>query len=217
MGGFTDGLNNHDFCEGLLALVISHVRFCCDEMKNDCINKNEKLHNDEPRITCRLVENHLNYNQLELMFIPESLESYDHGEDHYAGRADIKVITRDNLGNRNKGYFLIECKRIDGYSDLNTKYVKEGVARFVVNPAKYPSHFNRNIMCGYVVQAINITRNASIIERIQHKLLDDVVSGVFDLMEHYDSEYYLYSCKYKSEVGNIELRHIFYDFSSVVY
>ena len=41
--------------------------------------------NDEPRITSRLVENHLNYNQLELMFIPESLESYVHGEDHYAG------------------------------------------------------------------------------------------------------------------------------------
>lgn len=63
----------------------------------------------------------------------------------------------------------IECKRIDGTADLNKKYVKEGVARFVTQ--KYSSYYGRNVMLGFVVKRwIYLLMHSWSMSRFMYKL-----------------------------------------------
>ena len=52
------------------------------------------------------------------------------GSGQHIGRVDIRILLKSDF-EKDDAYYITECKRIDGSSDLNKKYVKEGVARFV--------------------------------------------------------------------------------------
>ncbi|WP_315827305.1 MULTISPECIES: hypothetical protein [unclassified Bradyrhizobium] len=65
------------------------------------------------------------------------------------GRIDISLQFLHQFGNED-AYVAIECKRVAaGKSDLNTKYVTEGVSRFI--NGKYSSGHEWGFMLGYVL------------------------------------------------------------------
>jgi len=186
-------------------------------MKTDCIDNNDPLKNNEDAITNRLTAKYLNAEPNAFRYEPQASENYDDEIGRYIGRTDIKVISGDYFRDV-QAYFIIECKRIDGKPDLNKKYISEGVSRFftpVLNP-KYSSYYKQNIMFGYVVQAIDIPKNAEKIKDLQSQILGNVTTGKFLLLCHDAADYYVYSCLYQSGGQNIELRHLFCDFSMAV-
>lgn len=215
MGGFKNELNNIAFEDGLFNLIILHLYQSSHNMMQDCILSKHHLYNHEDRITDRLIDQHLNFNNLGLRFISQSPETFISTEDQYRGRCDIKVVSNNWFIDIND-YYLIECKRIDGENHLNRQYVLEGVSRFVVAPSKYPSHHKRNIMLGYVVKVVDIPNNTSKIEKLQCELLPKVIPTEFSLRYNENAEFYHYGCTYQSDaIGSIELAHLFYDFSRV--
>jgi hypothetical protein len=180
----------------------------------------EKLDNHEDIISNRLVERYLDLNFLELRFIREAPEHYETETDTYNGRTDIKVVSSDWLKNR-KAYYTIECKRLDGKTDLNKKYVLEGVARFVISTEpKYFSYYGRNIMLGYIVQTMNIGENTDKIDKLQRELLVNVTIGDMSFVCDNGEGFSRYQCLYLYHANGtigVELTHLFYDFSDVVF
>lgn len=216
MGGFRNESNNIAFENGLFNLIIAHLCQCCHEMMKTCKVTGKELYNHEDKITNRLVENHLNFNGLRLRFILQSPETFIADVDNFKGRCDIRVVSDDWFRNQND-YYLVECKRIDGGDYLNRQFVSEGISRFVVSRPKYPSYHKRNIMFGYVVQAIDVPENTVKIDQLQSELLVGVLSGKFSLVSNESTEFYHYSCQYQSDtIDRIELAHLFYDFSGVI-
>ena len=216
MGGFRDESNNIAFEIGIFNLIIEHIYNCCKKMRQDCIDSGNLLINHEDRITDRLVASYLDDNNLGFSFIPQSPESFNQEEDRFLGRCDIKVISRNYFIDR-KDYFLIECKRIDGHSDLNRQYVSKGIARFVMEPVKYPSYHKLNIMLGYIVEPIDIPKNLKKIETLQKNLLTNVQTEEFVFVFKDDTDFYHYGCTYRSSmIGTLRLAHLFYDCSMIV-
>ncbi|MEY8265578.1 hypothetical protein AALA79_04280 [Lachnospiraceae bacterium 64-25] len=125
---------------------------------------------------------------------------------------DIRILLKSDF-EKEDAYYVIECKRIDGTSDLNKKYVKEGVARFVTQ--KYSSYYGRNIMLGFVVKKIDMSANAKLIEGIQNADLNQHAHGNLRLVKS-EGVTESYKCMYQIQSGELELRHIFSDYSSVM-
>jgi len=218
MGGFINKTINRAFGTGAINFIIAHLIKCSEQMKENCAATDNLLKNDEDAITNRLVAVHLNEKTSIFRYEPQSSEHYDIKTDHYIGRTDIKVISRDYFRDKN-AYHIIECKRIDGTVALNKDYITEGVERFL-SPAsqpKYSSCYLENIMFGYVVKSINIPANADKIDGLQNTLLKTTKASPFILQQNGDSQYYVYICKYTSDVIRIiKLSHLFFDFSGIV-
>lgn len=217
MGGFRRDSNNTEFEQNLFNLIILHISQCCGEMRNDCMSVGENLYNHEDKISNRLVECYLDMNSLGLRFILQKPEHYNTETDTYLGRTDIAVCSLDWFKNRN-AYYIIECKRIDGSKDLNSKYVSEGISRFVVSPEpKYSSYYGRSIMLGYIVQAILVGENTRKIDELQRKILSGVAIDDMMLVCDNDEGFSRYQCRYQPEgITAIELTHLFYDLSDVI-
>lgn len=216
MGGFRNELNNIAFENGLIYLIIAHLYQCSHDMVDKCKETGIQLHNHEDKITNSLVSNFLNLNNWRLRFILQSPEGFIPEENVYKGRCDIKVVSDDWFRNSDD-YYLIECKRIDGGNHLNRQYVLEGISRFVIHPAKYPSYHKRNIMFGYIVKVIDIEENAAKIDKLQGELLAGVLPGKLSLVTSADKEFYHYSCQYEYAITeSIGIDHLFYDFSPII-
>ena len=214
MDGFKNEENNVLFDNGSLKIIMMHLVLCSRKMKDDCIKNSEMIDNSENKITNRLTAKYLN-NQVVFHFEPQTQEKYNQKTDTYEGIPDIKVFSKDLFFN-SQAYFLIESKRIDGSTDLNREYVENGVSRFVIAPPKYTSHYKQNIMFAYIVQTIDIPKNVEKIKKYQQELLIGVVASDFSIIQT-DIDYTEYSCNYSSiEIGKIELRHLFFDFTDVV-
>ena len=217
MLGFKDDKLNVDFEYAFTKIIMSHLIKCCDEMIADCVASGNMLHNNEDKITNRLVEEYLNKGRNIIRYIVQAPENYNSDEDEYRGRVDIKVCALDRFFIDAHDYYIIECKRINGGNDLNKKYVTDGVSRFTSNPPKYHSFRHRNMMLGYVVSSIDIPENLKVIDRLQRTLLDNCSSEGFTLIQKVEREHYIYSCQYKVLGDVVELFHIFYNYSKVVY
>ena len=182
----------------------------------DYQNKKLKLPNDENRIRSIMLEEYMkkqkaSYGMSDYRFELEVPENYA-GSGHHIGRVDIRILLKSDF-EKEDAYYIIECKRIDGTADLNKKYVKEGVARFVTQ--KYSSYYGRNIMLGFVVKMIDISANAKLIEGLQNSDLDQNLHGNFQLVDS-DNLTESYKCMYQIQSGKLELRHIFLDYSSIM-
>ena len=151
------------------------------------------------------------YGMSDYRFELEVPENYA-GNGHHVGRVDIRILLKSDF-EKEDAYYIIECKRIDGTADLNKKYVKEGVARFITE--KYSSYYGRNIMLGFVVKKIDISANVQVIEGIQNSDLDQNMHGDFELVNS-NNLTESYKCMYQVQSGELELRHIFSDYSSVM-
>ncbi len=132
--------------------LLDSIYSCYKEMLSDKINV---PNNDENEIRNRLLFDYLNNNLLRVKF--ELLDFlFDPEVPVNNGRSDIKVQTKNTFENT-RAYYIIECKRLDGYSTLNKEYQKNGIDRFI--SGKYPSHYKINGMIGFIVKDIDIDVN----------------------------------------------------------
>ncbi|MCL2695084.1 MAG: hypothetical protein FWE69_02025 [Clostridiales bacterium] len=219
MGGFKKESNNTVFEQNFFSSIVLHISQCCLKMRDDCRTAGESLYNHEDKISRRLVERYLNRDIMGLRFILQNPEHYNTDTDTHKGRTDIKVVSLEWLFMNSDAYYIIECKRLDGKPRLNKEYVCEGISRFVIMPSpKYSSYYGRNIMLGYiVVQSVNIDENTKNIDNLQRNLLADVTIGKMQLVDDDRKGFSRYQCSYQSNDNhNIELTHLFCDFSDVV-
>lgn len=226
MGGFLTQTLNLQFKQGMYEVIIDTLLKCSHLMKKGCLSNNTKVANHEEKIRNHLLENYLEndnvrstigLSNIALRFMPETPETYEQSTDTYIGRADIKVVSNNWLCGNNKDYYIIECKRIDGSSDLNKKYINEGICRFVVFPPKYSSFHNKNIMFGFVVKSIDIVLNASKIVELHKLKLKDITSKDLTIIENdKEKNYCLYESNYTVGHNSLGLHHIFYDFSLII-
>ena len=218
MGGFKNESINSAFAIGSMNIIIAHLTNCSKQMKEDCIANDNLLKNDEDAITNRLIAVYLNTEPSIFRYEPQSPEHYDDKTDRYIGRTDIRVISGDYFRDE-KAYYIVECKRIDGTTTLNQKYITEGVKRFFspIPQPKYSSHYLQNIMFGYVVQTIDISKNADKIDKLQCSLLEEATASPFVLRQNEISQCYVYACEYiAAHIGRIELSHLFFDFTDAI-
>ena len=196
--------------------ITNYILDICELVVEDYEKKQLKLPNDENRIRSIMLEEYLTkkkgtYGMSDYRFELEVPENYA-GNGHHVGRVDIRILLKSDF-EKEDAYYIIECKRIDGTADLNKKYVKEGVARFITE--KYSSYYGRNIMLGFVVKKIDISANVQVIEGIQNSDLDQNMHGDFELVNS-NNLTESYKCMYQVQSGELELRHIFSDYSSVM-
>jgi len=197
-------------------LIILHISKCCEAMRDDCRRKTKNpLPNHEDKISNRLVARYLNVGVKGIRFDRESLEGFDDDTDTFIGKTDIRVGLSDYLNGNDKAYYTIEAKRLDGTQNLNNKYVSDGISRFVAPPSpKYSSYYGKSIMLGYVVRDIDVSRNTEEIDKLQHKLLVGTMVGSMSLICDDGKGFSHYQCSYQNL--NIELTHLFYNFSDVI-
>lgn len=214
------GVLNKDILEALCRAnfekITNYILDICELVVEDYEKKQLKLPNDENKIRSIMLEEYLrkqkvSYDMSNYRFDLEVPENYA-GNGHHIGRVDIRILLKSDF-EKEDAYYIIECKRIDGTSDLNKKYVKEGVARFTTQ--KYSSYYGRNIMLGFVVKKIDMSVNAQLIESIQNEDLDEHMHGEFELVGN-GSVTESYKCIYQIQSGEVELRHIFSDYSSIM-
>lgn len=80
------------------------------------------------------------------------------------GRVDIQIISLNEF-EEDEAFYVIECKRLDGYTKLNKDYVEHGIKRFTTNYKSttykyyYPSKNGINGMIGFVIKEIDIDKN----------------------------------------------------------
>ena len=196
--------------------IITYILYICALIVKDYEERQLKLPNDENKIRSIMLEEYMNkqkaaHGMSGYKFELEVPENYA-GSGQHIGRVDIRILLKSDF-EKDDAYYIIECKRIDGSSDLNKKYVKEGVARFVTE--KYSSYYGRNIMLGFVVKKIDISFNVKLIEEIQNADLSQQMHGNFEFIESKDVTE-SYKCMYQIQSGEIELCHIFSDYSSIM-
>lgn len=114
--------------------ITAYILDICGLIVEDYERKQLKLPNDENKIRSIMLEEYMKtqkgvYGMSDYRFELEVPENYV-GNGHHIGRVDIRILLKSDF-EKEDAYYIIECKRIDGSSDLNKKYVKEGVARFV--------------------------------------------------------------------------------------
>lgn len=223
-GGFKNKELNILFKKRTLEEIIEFVFLSMNHMKEICEKENIKIENKEEKIRTHLLENYLDNDNFRknigyevevfpLRFEAEVLENYNPDTESYKGRVDIKVVGLNTFLKNKKDYYIIECKRIDGTETLNKAFVKDGICRFVQE--KYSSYNNENALLGFVIKDIDIISNTKKIDKIQKEQETIKVEKGFAL-ETRKNNYYLYNSLYRVKSGNIKLKSVFYNFSSIV-
>ena len=204
-------LRNNEFKQ-----ITNYISKICDLLVENFIDENRKFPNDENQMRSILLVEYLSndeirklYGMLDYDFIPEVPENYD-GNGEFIGRTDIRIKLKTDFDKRD-AYYIVECKRIDGTSNLNKKYLNDGVIRFITK--KYSSYYKKNIMLGFVVRKIDIHDNVKKIENIQNSGDNFNMYGEFLTI---NEENNIYDCIYKTDNGDLEIRHIFADFSRIM-
>ena len=196
--------------------ITNYILDICTLIVGDYKKKQLKLPNDENKIRSIMLEEYINkqkdtHSMLGYKFELEVPENYV-GSGKHIGRVDIRILLKSDF-EKDDAYYIVECKRIDGSADLNKKYIKDGVARFVTE--KYSSYYGRNIMLGFVVKKIDVSANAKLIENSQNKELNQNMYGNFEFIEK-KGVTESYKCMYQIQSGEVELCHIFSDYSSII-
>ena len=196
--------------------ITNYILEICELTVRDYEKKQLKLPNEENTIRSIMLEEYMkkqkyNYGMSSYRFELEVPEHYA-GNGRHVGRVDIRILLKSDF-EKEDAYYIIECKRIDGTAELNKKYVKEGVARFINQ--KYSSYYGRNIMLGFVVKKLDVSANARLIEKIQNSDSNQHMHGNFQLVGK-EGATESYKCMYQIQSGQIELRHIFSDYSSII-
>lgn len=220
MGGFLNASLNSDFRQGLCNIIIEALIRSCELMEKDCLEQGTKIQNHEEKIRNHLVENYLEndemrsligLSEIRLRFYPEMPENYDTQTNSYVGRTDIRVVSEDTLKNRDD-YFIIECKRIDGTQNLNKKYVKEGICRFVGETPKYLSYNKTNIMLGFIVANIDCAVTISAISELHMEELGNFIKENIIVVVK-DTNHILCKSVYSN---TLTLNHLFYNMPNII-
>lgn len=213
-----------NFKQGLYEIILEALEKCSDLMKQTCVTKGITVENHEEKIRNHLLENYLENDEVRariglsgVRFIPEALVNYNTYRDTYIGRVDIQVFSTNCFGKNKNDYYIIECKRIDGSTRLNSLYVEKGICRFIETPIKYPSFHKKNILFAFVVKNIDIAQNILKITNIHQERLGKITNkNLTHLRSDIDKGFFLYESDYLVDDGNFYLSHIFYDFSPII-
>lgn len=148
--------------------ILTKIVECYKLMISDGI----KVKNDENQIRDLLHRNYLDNNEIrnrlgltDYRFIPEVPET------NTTGRTDIRIETINTFLDTS-AYYIIECKRLDnknptGKTGLNSKYIANGIMRFV--EGKYSTYRDLNGMIGFVVETMDIKKNVHNINNLLNK------------------------------------------------
>lgn len=163
MSGFKDGSLNREIASSTLSYIVSKIIACFEKMIDDYSNDSIKIANKENVIRDHLFSKYLDNDEVmrnmgfdDFRFFSETPVNYINGQPQ--GRTDLHVISIHEFRHRKK-YFTIECKRLDGNTTLNRKYIGEGMRRFLGESPKYSSLYQVNGMLGFVVKCIDIASN----------------------------------------------------------
>jgi len=129
------------------------------------------------------------------------------------GRTDIKVINvRHSLETKEESY-IFECKRLDGNLDLNRKYLKDGVYRFVNE--QYSTNHGIHGMIGFLIKNIDINKNIEKINKIEESenLQLNTISNIQKIEFNFEFIYQSIHLTNKQE-QNIFIYHTIMNFSS---
>ncbi len=192
----------------------------------DCYNlilvSGAKLPNDENEIRSHLVEGYLSNSTIRRKYgIEDYLFDSEVGvfretDFKQVGRSDIKVALKSHTFDEPKKCFIIECKRLDGGTDLNREYVKEGVKRFISQA--YPTFLNLNGMIGFCVQLFDIQANTNqkINQHIQKWCAVGTVTPIVQEIFIEDFEHtFISSHRTTSSQKDFKLYHLMLDTSSL--
>lgn len=214
------GIFNKEILEALYQAdfdkITEYIFKICELVVEDYENKRLKMPNDENKIRSIMLEEYMKkqknvYGMSDYRFDLEIPENYV-GDGKHIGRVDIRILLKNDF-EKEDAYYVIECKRLDGTADLNKKYVKKGIARVITQ--KYSSYYGKNIMLGFVVKKIDISANAKLIEKIQNTESDKHMHGNFEFIDS-NCVAESYRCIYQIQSGEVELCHIFSDYSSIM-
>lgn len=120
------------------------------------------LENDENKIRDVLVNDYVNNPKIKANLDLNYFVFSEISETKSTGRTDIRIHNPNSFINQNEDYYIIECKRLDnintdGISGLNSKYIKDGIQRFISK--KYSSYRRVNGMIGFIVADLKIDQN----------------------------------------------------------
>ena len=180
------------------------------------INDNIQLKNDENEIRDFLVEHYLNHPlKRQQLRIDNLIFNREPSENMAKGYVDIKIQTMISLNNP-QAYYIFECKRLDGSTDLNRKYVKEGIMRFV--SGKYSSYYGLNGMMGFEVRKLNTTANIEEINRLTAADYPEtnIIKRIARTVVSREFNYSYISSHNTVSLKEIKLYHLMLDFSGVI-
>ena len=114
------------------------------------------------------------YGVAKYVFDAESAE-IDETTDKTVGYHDIKITIpcSSNFSTKKKKKFIIECKRIDGYTSKNNAYIEEGMNRFISE--KYVCRLDVCGMIGFIEKSNKVYKTDKIVEivnDINNKLIN---------------------------------------------
>jgi len=174
----------------------------------------ETLENDENSIRDILVEKYLNNpSRREQLGIENVIFNREVAEN--CGFVDIKVQTAISLNNP-EAYYIFECKRLDGSTDLNKKYIREGILRFTRE--KYSSNCGLNGMLGFEVRKVDTPVNIEKINRLSVSLSGEtgIIKGLTVINAVEGFEYSYKSVHQTASSKTIELYHLMLDVSDII-
>lgn len=154
------------------------------------------------------------YGLAQLVFVAESVENNEN--DITIGYHDIEIFVppTSKFSLKPKNRFIIECKKLDGYSTLNDKYITEGMNRFISE--KYSSPVNICGMIGFVEQSNKKYCNdkiTSIVNDINIKLTKKYKRNSSEYLLPIMADKNVYKSTHYKEKSNTELNmyHLFLD------
>ena len=168
--------------------LLLNIYKCYEKLVLDKINV---PNNDENKIRDILLLDYLIDTNVRNKFCNIYNFRFEKEVDENDGRVDIKIIDKNDFENF-KAYYIIECKRLDGYSALNKEYIKNGINRFL--SGKYSSHYKINGMIGFIVKDMDIDKNIK------------KIGNFFNIIEK--------DKVYDSNHKNLKLYHLMMDFSN---
>ena len=130
------------------------------------------------------------------------------------GSIDIHISNPLELMGHEEKYYSFECKRLDGYSEKNKAYIEDGLFRYI--SGKYSEEMPIAGMIGFVQ---GFKKNSGIdnliteIANILHKT-EELIQNLL-IKQIYNNFKYSYYSKHKrkSELSNIDIYHLFFDFT----
>ncbi|MDR2027349.1 MAG: hypothetical protein LBQ01_07315 [Prevotellaceae bacterium] len=172
------------------------------------------LPNDENKIRNELTNNYLNENNVRnkiglknYYFQPEAPTKND------KGRFDIKIISQETTFSDTNAFYVIECKRLNGETKLNSEYVLNGIARFT-NEMKYPFYNNTAGMIGFVVSMIDIHKNVDFINQLLQNTFTQINTEKTLTKKQIKSNFeYSYCSCHKVGKNTKTIYHLMFDFS----
>ena len=199
----------------------------CVDIYEEILSQNIQLKNNEEFIRDAIFD-FLNNDEYRSNVGVLQLFHFEKEPQENSGFLDIKVKPL-NPYESTKAYYVIECKRLNahnltGTTGMNAEYVKNGICRFVTN--YYSSYFDSNMMFGFLTEKADI--HLDIVSNINEMLNVDYTNARGEkvnanasqplMYEEIRRGYpYSYVSKHTRNNGkNVDLYHLFFDFSSVV-